>query len=47
MTPFALAQEILMALGGFGFVCLATAFFVFLAKVVAPRILDKDDGSSL
>jgi hypothetical protein len=43
----ALAQEIAVALAAFGFVCLVTAIFVLIAKVVAPRILDRDDGSAL
>ena len=45
--PFAFVQEFLVALAGLGFVCLVTAIFVLLAKVVAPHILGKDDGSSL
>jgi hypothetical protein len=44
---FAVLQEFLVALAGLVFVCLVTALFVVIAKVVAPRLLDKDDGSSL
>jgi hypothetical protein len=47
MTPFAFAQELLVALAGLGWVCLLTALFVLLAKVIAPRLLGKDDGSTL
>jgi hypothetical protein len=47
MTPYALVVEFLAALGGLAFVCLVTALFVVIAKVVAPRLLGKDDGSSL
>jgi poly(3-hydroxybutyrate) depolymerase len=46
MTPIALVQEFVVALAGLGFVSLVTALFVLIAKVVAPRLLDKDDGSS-
>jgi hypothetical protein len=44
---FAVFQEFLVALAGLAFVCLVTALFVVIAKIVAPRLLDKDDGSSL
>ena len=46
MTLFALMTEVLVVLGGLGFVCLVTGLFVVIAKVVAPRLLDEDDGSS-
>jgi hypothetical protein len=47
VLPFAVLTEFLVALAGLGFVCLVTALFVVIAKVIAPRLLGKDDGSSL
>jgi hypothetical protein len=39
--------ELLVVLAGVGFVCLVTALFVVLARFVAKRWLDENDGSSL
>ena len=47
MAVFALVQEILVALGGLAFVCLVLAIFVLITRFLAPRLLGKDDGSSL
>ncbi len=47
MPVFALVQEILVALGGLAFVSLLLAIFVLIARFLAPRLLGKDDGSSL
>jgi hypothetical protein len=44
--PFALVQEFLVALAGLGFVSAVTALFVVLARFVARRLLDEDDGST-
>jgi hypothetical protein len=38
---------LLIALGGLAFVCLVLAIFVVIAKFLAPRLLGRDDGSSL
>jgi hypothetical protein len=38
---------LLVALGGLAFVCLVLAIFVLIARFLAPRILGRDDGSSL
>lgn len=45
--PFAVVQELLITLGGLAFVCLVCAVFVVVAKVVAPRLLGRDDGSTI
>jgi len=47
MPPVALVRELLMSLAGLGFVCLVLGVFVVIARFVARRVLDKDDGSSL
>ena len=47
MVTFALLKEVLVALGGLAFVCLVLAVFVLVARFLAPRLLGKDDGSSL
>ncbi len=44
---FAVVKEFLFALGGLGFVSLVTWLFVVLARFVARRVLDDDDGSSI
>jgi hypothetical protein len=44
--PFALVQEFLVALAGLGFVSAVTAVFVVVARFVARRVLDDDDGST-
>jgi len=46
-VPAAVVTEFLVALAGLGFVCLVTALFVVIAKVLAPRLLGRDDGSSI
>ena len=38
---------LLIALGGLAFVCLVLAIFVLITRFLAPRLLGKDDGSSL
>ena len=38
---------LLIALGGLAFVCLVLAIFVLITCFLAPRLLGKDDGSSL
>ena len=38
---------LLIALGGLAFVCLVLAIFVLITRFLAPRVLGKDDGSSL
>ena len=38
---------LLIALGGLAFVCVVLAIFVLITRVLAPRLLGKDDGSSL
>ena len=38
---------LLIALGGLAFVCLVLAIFVLMTRFLAPRLLGKDDGSSL
>jgi hypothetical protein len=38
---------LLIALGGLAFVCLVLAIFVLITKFLAPRLLGKDDGSSI
>jgi hypothetical protein len=47
VPAFALVQEILVALGGLAFVSLLLAIFVLVARFLAPRVLGKDDGSSV
>ena len=44
---FAVITQFLVVLAGLGFVCLVTAIFVLLARFVAHRVLDPNDGSSL
>ncbi len=43
----AVVGELLAVLAGLAFVCLVTALFVVVAKVLAPRLLGRDDGSSI
>ena len=43
----AVVRELLVALGGLGFVSLVLAVFVLVARLLARRILGDDDGSSL
>ena len=38
---------LLIALGGLAFVCLVLAIFVLITRFLAPRILGRDDGSSI
>jgi hypothetical protein len=38
---------LLVALGGLLFVCLVLAIFVVIARFLAPRLLGRDDGSSI
>jgi hypothetical protein len=38
---------LLIALGGLAFVSLLLAIFVLIARFLAPRLLGKDDGSSV
>ena len=38
---------LLIALAGLAFVCLVLAIFVLITKFLAPRLLGKDDGSSI
>jgi hypothetical protein len=45
--PLLVVSELLVALGGLGFVSLVLALFVVIARFVAARLLGKDDGSSL
>ena len=47
MALFGVLQELLVALGGLGFVSLVLAVFVIIARFAAKRLLGKDDGSSL
>jgi len=47
MLPVAVVRELLVALGGLGFVSLVLAVFVVVARFLARRILGDDDGSSL
>jgi hypothetical protein len=47
VPAFALVQEVLVALGGLAFVSLLLAIFVLVARFLAPRVLGKDDGSSV
>ena len=47
MPVFALIQEVLVALSGLAFVSLLLAIFVLVARFLAPRLLGKDDGSSI
>jgi len=47
MRRFAVIQELLVSLGGLGFVCLMLALFVLIARFVARRVRGQDDGSSL
>ena len=47
MLPVAVIRELLVALGGLGFVSLVLAVFVIVARFVARRLLADDDGSSL
>jgi len=42
-----LLYDLLIVLAGLGFVCAVTALFVVIARFVARRILDDNDGSSL
>jgi hypothetical protein len=44
---FAVISQLLLVLAGLGFVCVVTALFVVIARFVAKRVLDDDDGSSL
>jgi hypothetical protein len=47
MAPaVAFLDAILIVLAGFGFVCLVIGLFLLITRVVAPRLLDEDDGSS-
>jgi hypothetical protein len=47
MLEVAVVRELLVALGGLGFVSLVLAVFVLVARFLARRILGDDDGSSL
>jgi len=47
MFEVAVVRELLVALGGLGFVSLVLAIFVLVARFLARRILGDDDGSSL
>jgi len=47
ITSFAVIGQLLLVLAGLGFVCVVTALFVVIARFVARRVLDDDDGSSL
>jgi hypothetical protein len=47
MLLLGIIQELLIALAGLAFVSLVLAVFVIIARFVARRVLDKDDGSSL
>jgi hypothetical protein len=47
MLLFGLLTELLVTLGGLGFVCLVTGLFVVIARFVSKRVLDENDGSSL
>ena len=40
-------MALLYSLGGLAFVSLLMALFVVIARFVARRVLDEDDGSSL
>src|SRR3954447_6593812 len=46
-TPDTQRMALLYSLGGLAFVSLLMALFVVIARFVARRVLDKDDGSSL
>ena len=46
-TPDTERMALLYSLGGLAFVSLLMALFVVIARFVARRVLDKDDGSSL
>lgn len=46
MLPLAVIRELLVALGGLGFVSLVLAVFVVVARFLARRVLGNDDGSS-
>jgi len=46
MPVLAVLQEILVAIGGFAFVCLLLCLFVLVARFLAPRVLGRDDGST-
>jgi hypothetical protein len=39
--------QLVIVLAGLGFVCACTALFVVIARFVARRVLEEDDGSSL
>jgi hypothetical protein len=39
--------DLLIVLAGLGFVCAVTALFVLIARFVARKVLDDNDGSSL
>lgn len=47
LPPLAVFTQLLVVLGGLGFVCLVTALFVVIARFAAKRWLAEDDGSSL
>jgi len=42
-----LLYDLLVVLAGLGFVCAVTALFVVIARFVARKVLDDNDGSSL
>jgi len=42
-----LLYDLLIVLAGLGFVCAMTALFVLMARFVARKVLDDNDGSSL
>jgi len=41
-----LLYDLLIVLAGLGFVCAVTALFVVIARFVARKVLDDNDGSS-
>jgi len=42
-----LVYEFLIVLAGLGFVCVMTALFVLIARFVARKVLEDNDGSSI
>jgi hypothetical protein len=42
-----LLYDLLVVLAGLGFVCAVTALFVVIARFVARKVLDDNDGSCL